>query len=63
MISETSNEDKWPEEISVRGNVEKPFPYLSLICATVSIYLFPLPVSHFVLLLLSIIVIKHFWGL
>lgn len=42
MISETSNEDKWSEEISVRGAVEKPLPHISLICTTVSIYLFSL---------------------
>lgn len=43
-------------------SVESPFPS-SLLCATASIYLLPLPPSHFVLLLLSIILIKHFWGL
>lgn len=64
-ISETSNEDKWPKETSVRGNAEKPLPHLSLVHATVSIHLspFPLPASHFVFFLLSIILIEHFWGL
>lgn len=62
VISETSSEDKWPEEISIR-DAEKPLPCLSL--STVSIFFSPSffsPASHFIFLL-SVTLIKYFWGL
>lgn len=60
VISETSSEDKWPEEISIR-HAEKPLPYLSV--STVSIYLFFFPpASHFIFLL-PITLLKYLWGL
>lgn len=56
IISEKSSADRRPEGISVGGDGEYPFPS-SLLCATLSIYLLPLPPSQSALPVLSVILI------